>query len=189
MKTNRNIIKGAASGLVAGFIASWVMNQFQEVLSLVFEGREKPHGAQSLQEGLPDHGAGALLQERGLDDSSDDAAERTANFVAVEVFNQELSKNEKNIGGAIAHYMFGASTGAAYGIGAELFPSIVSAAELPFGAAVWVVADEIVTPALGLSKAAGSYSFSKHVYAFSSHLVYGVTTEFVRRSLRASLKN
>ena len=179
------VIKGAASGLVAGLIASWVMNQFQETLSLIMEGREKPHGAQSLQEGLPDHGASAVLQERGLDDSSDDAAERTANFVSAEVFDHELTKDEKHTSGALAHYMFGATTGAAYGVGAELFPGVAAGVGLPFGAALWVLADEIVTPALGLSKAASSYSFSKHAYALSSHLVYGLTTEFVRRALRS----
>jgi putative membrane protein len=184
-----NVMKGAASGLVAGLVASWVMNQFQETLSLVMEGREKPHGAQSLQEGLPDHGAGAMLQERGVDDGSDDAAERTANFISVEVFERKLSKDEKNVGGAIAHYLFGATTGALYGAGAELFPGVGVGAGLPFGAVVWVVADEIVTPGLGLSKAASSYSFSKHAYAFSSHLVYGLTTDLVLTFLRGKRKN
>jgi putative membrane protein len=123
-----------------------------------------------------------VLQERGLDDGSDDAAERTANFISVEVFDRELSKDEKNLGGAVAHYVFGATTGALYGVGAELFPSVTTGVGLPFGAAVWMVADEVVVPALGLSKAASSYSFSKHAYAFSSHLVYGLTTDLVRRA-------
>jgi hypothetical protein len=38
------VIKGPVSGFVAGLIASWVMNQFQETLSQVREGCQKPHG-------------------------------------------------------------------------------------------------------------------------------------------------
>ncbi|CAN5441930.1 hypothetical protein BH20ACI3_BH20ACI3_19520 [soil metagenome] len=49
---NRNesdVWKGAAAGLVAGFVASWTMNQFQAAWSKAAEGFEKPHGAQSMQ--------------------------------------------------------------------------------------------------------------------------------------------
>jgi hypothetical protein len=183
-KTTENVIKAAASGLIGGLIASWVMNQFQRTLGQILEGNEKPHGAQSLQQGMPDHGASAILQERGLDSSDDNAAERTANFISATVFDQELSEDEKHQGGALAHYIFGATTGVAYGVGAEMFPSLAAGVGLPFGAAVWLMADEIVTPALGLSKSAASYPLSKHAYAFSSHLVYGLTTELVRKALR-----
>jgi uncharacterized membrane protein YagU involved in acid resistance len=85
--------------------------------------------------------------------------------------------------------IFGATTGAFYGAGAELFPVVAVGAGLPFGATVWVVADEIMTPGLGLSKAASSYSFSKHAYAFSSHLVYGFTTDLVLTLLRGKRKH
>jgi uncharacterized membrane protein YagU involved in acid resistance len=59
----------------------------------------------------------------------------------------------------------------------------------PFGAAVWLIADEIVVPAIGLSKSGKEYPLSTHVYAFASHLVYGITTEVVRRTVRRALGN
>ncbi len=52
---------------------------------------------------------------------------------------------------------------------------------MPFGAAVWLVADDAVVPALGFSKAVTEYPLSTHAYALSSHLVYGLTTDVVRR--------
>jgi putative membrane protein len=58
---------------------------------------------------------------------------------------------------------------------------------LPFGAAVWVIADEAVVPALGLSKSGKDYPLSTHVYAIASHLVFGLTTELVRRNVRRAL--
>jgi uncharacterized membrane protein YagU involved in acid resistance len=51
----------------------------------------------------------------------------------------------------------------------------------------WLVADEISVPLLGLSKGPTAYPVSTHVYAFASHLVYGMTAELSRRTLRQVL--
>jgi putative membrane protein len=48
----------------------------------------------------------------------------------------------------------------------------------------WLVVDETAVPVLGLSKPPTDYPASTHVYALASHLVYGLTAELVRRSLR-----
>jgi hypothetical protein len=42
-------------------------------------------------------------------------------------------------------------------------------------------------PALGLSKSSEEYPLSIHAYALTSHLVYGLTTEVVRRAVRKAL--
>jgi len=44
-----------------------------------------------------------------------------------------------------------------------------------------------VVPALGLSKPANEYPVSKHAIALSSHLVYGLMTDFLRRLTRRAL--
>lgn len=183
----KSVAKGLVVGAAAGLAASWVMNQFQKILTRAFESEEKPHGAQSAQDGSPHHGAAAALQKLGLDDERDNAAERTANIVAVKVFDRELSRSEKRTGGEVSHYVFGAVTGAIYGGAAEVLPEVAIGAGLPFGAAVWLVADEIVVPALGLSKSAAAYPVSKHAYALASHLVYGATTNILRRLARSAL--
>ena len=82
------------------------------------------------------------------------------------------------------HYAFGASTGAVYGAMAELAPGVTAGSGLMFGAAVWVVADEAIVPALGLSKPPTEYPLSVHAYALSAHLVYGLTAEITRRAVR-----
>ena len=84
-----------------------------------------------------------------------------------------LTDEEKEVGGTILHYVFGATTGLAYGIASELLPIFRSAWGLPFGAVVWIVADETVVPALGLSKHARKYSAPTIAYALAAHLVYG----------------
>ena len=55
------------------------------------------------------------------------------------------------------------------------------------GAALFVFADEIGVSALGLSGKPTAYPLNSHVYALTSHLVYGVTTEIARRGLRAAI--
>jgi len=178
------MIAGAAGGLVA----SWVMNQFQALLSRVTHGVERPHGAQSLQTGSPRHGVARDLQKRGRDREADTAAVRTAVAVSDRLFGLELADREKReIVGAVVHYAFGVATGGLYGAMAEVKPATTTGAGLPFGAAVWLIADEIIVPALGLSKPPTKYPLSTHAYSIASHLVYGLTTEIVRREARRAL--
>ncbi|MFY9554849.1 MAG: DUF1440 domain-containing protein [Blastocatellia bacterium] len=181
------VTKGLLAGSVGGLAASWVMNVFQKGLSKIFEGDQKPHGAQSLQQGSPGHGVAAELRDRGVDDPDDNAAERTANFAAVSILDRGLSESEKHTAGGVVHYVFGISTGAVYGAASELFPDVAKGFGLPFGASVWLLADEITVPALGLSKSAKDYPISKHVYALASHLVYGVATDLTRRMVKRVL--
>jgi hypothetical protein len=179
--------KGLVSGAVGGLVASFVMNQFQSFVGKRLAGKSRSHGAQSLQSGLPTHGIGRELQERGRDDRRDDATMRLANAISTFVFDHRLTKSEKHIAGAALHYAYGISTGAAYGVVAEFLPTVTVGEGMPYGALVWVTADEGVVPALGLSKSPTEYPLSVHLYAFSSHLVYGLTNEVVRRLVRTNL--
>jgi putative membrane protein len=182
-----NVWKGLAAGVVGGLVASAVMNQFQAVVSKLIEGEERSHGAQSLQQGSPQHGVGGELQAKGKDREDDDAPERLANAISVGVFDHELTKREKDAAGVAFHYAMGATSGALYGAVAEFAPAVKTGAGLPFGAAVWVAIDEGLVPAVGLSKSPAEYPLAIHAYSFASHLVYGLTTEIVRRAVRNAL--
>jgi hypothetical protein len=188
MQNKTNIAKGIVAGVAGGLVASAVMNKFQAVWGKLMENEERPHGAQSLQQDLPDHGISLELQRRGSDDPDDNAAVRTGNAVSEFVFHHKLSKSEKETAGAIAHYAMGVTSGAIYGAAAEVLPIAKIGQGMPFGAAVWAIADEAVVPALGLSKPGSEYPLSIHIYAIASHLVYGVTTEVVRRNVRRVLE-
>ena len=178
--------KGIVAGVIGGLVASVAMNQFQKLWQKIAEGRERSHGAQSMQQGAPRHGAGEMLRERGVDSDDDDAAERTASAIAVGVFDHELTEGGKEAAGTAVHYAFGVGTGALYGAAAELAPALTAGAGLPFGAAVWLAADEGLVPLLGLSKTPREYPLSTHAYSLASHFVYGLTTELVRRAVRGT---
>jgi putative membrane protein len=180
--------KGMAAGVAGGLIGGWVMNQFQSIWSRWSHGSSRPHGAQSLQQGSPQRGVGRELRRRGDEEEGDDAAVRVAKAVSADVFRHRLKNNEKEKAGAVSHYVMSATSGGIYGALAERLPGATTGAGLPFGAAVWVVADEFVVPALGLSKKPTEYPLSIHAYALASHLVYGLATEMGRRAVRSALR-
>jgi uncharacterized membrane protein YagU involved in acid resistance len=71
-----------------------------------------------------------------------------------------------------------------YGASAETQPSTTAGAGVPFGTAVWLAADEVGLPLAGLSAPPTKYPLSRHLTAFASHMVFGLTVEGVRRLLR-----
>ncbi len=162
-----NILKGLVAGLAGGLVASWTMNQFQAAWTRIQEGSEKPHGAQS--------------QDAG---DQDDATVKTAKIISRDVLGHELQESEKKPAGAAVHYAFGTVTGGLYGALAEVTPQVTTGAGVPFGAAFWLLADEISVPLLGLAKGPTEYPVSTHAYALASHLIYGATAELSRRAIR-----
>ena len=187
-KREANILKGALAGFIGGLVASWTMNQFQSALSRLMEGVEKPHGAQSLKPAGGEEGVQEMRREPAEDsEEQEDATEKIADAISENIFGRDLDKDEKEAAGAVVHYAFGAAMGGVYGIAAEVAPEAGAGLGLPFGAIFWMAADELVVPLLGLAAKPSEYSLSTHAYALASHLVYGLTTEVVRKSVRSVL--
>jgi putative membrane protein len=163
------IWKGAVAGAVGGLIASWVMNQFQ-----TSSARQAASQKQSRSPNV----------SKQQKENGEDATVKAAELVVENVAGRPLRETQKPKAGALVHYAFGTALGVLYGAAAEMIPQIASVWGLPYGAAVFVGADEIAVPALGLSKPPTEYPASKHAYALASHLVYGATLETVRRVIR-----
>jgi putative membrane protein len=177
---NRSVLNGALAGALAGVAGALAMNQFQRLAGLVGQGRE----ADDATIGVPRSGRGPQPAQ-AIGNASDDATARVAN-AALSVVGYELTDaRSKQMAGEFVHLVFGGINGALYGIAAELDPRVTVAAGVPFGGSVWVVADEGIVPALGLSRGPREASAGLLAYGFLSHCVYGFTTELVRKSLRA----
>jgi hypothetical protein len=179
-----DVWKGFAAGLVGGLVASWTMNRFQDLWSKVASSIETAPGEQ-YQEGSSDYAA--AVREATQDSEAevpDDTTVRTASAISEGLFHHRLTPGEKKIAGPAVHYVLGTGVGGLYGAAAEVAPNVTMGMGVPFGAAFWLVVDEGAVPLLGLSKAPTAYPLSTHVYALSSHFVYGITAELVRRALR-----
>jgi putative membrane protein len=170
-----NVIKGLVAGLVGGLVASWTMNRFQDVWLKLAD-----HEAGSDQGSKPE-------PQQSNNEEQDDTTVRTASAISEGLFDHKLTESEKKIAGPSVHYSLGTGVGGLYGAVAEVAPEVTVGVGLPFGAAFWLVVDEGAVPLLGLSKAPNKYPLSTHVYALTSHFVYGLTAELVRRLVRKAL--
>jgi uncharacterized membrane protein YagU involved in acid resistance len=110
-----------------------------------------------------------------------------ADELAHTVLHRDLTEREEQVAGEIVHYAYGATLGGLYGGLAEELPAVTAGAGTAYGAVTWFVGDEVMVPALRLSRPPTQYPLSTHAYALASHLVYSVTLEGVRRGVRAVL--
>ena len=166
------ITANIAAGVAGGLIASYVMEKAQSVIERLAHGNEGASG-----------GGG---QQHRRQHEGEPATYKAADAIAESVVDRPVPRQYKPAAGAAIHYAFGGVVGALYGALAATKRDVTVAAGIPFGAAVWLVADEIGVPAAGLAKRPTEYPMSKHASALAAHLVYGATTELVRRGLMAA---
>lgn len=166
-RCSTNLWRGAGVGLLAGIAGAYAMDLFQAFLGGLSSGggsRQENSGQQPA--------------------SSEPATVKAADAIAGRILSRPLEQSEKEPAGQAMHYAMGAVTGAIYGVIADALPQAGIGAGLPLGAAVWAIADEGAVPALNLSKPFCEYPASSHISALLSHLVYGVTTDGVRRLIQ-----
>ena len=117
----------------------------------------------------------------------EDSTEKVADAIACAITGQHLSKQAKKQAGPLVHYGFGCVMGSAYGAIAEYSSQARLGFGTLFGAVLFVGADEIVVPALGLGKSPAEDTISNQVSHLAAHLVYGAAVEIGRRGLRSLL--
>ena len=188
-----NLWKGLAAGLIGGLVASWTMNRFQDAWSKLAKDIESCSDNQfqnvwgEFAEGLKESHGAQVSKPGPKPDVQEDTTVRAASAVAESLFDHKLTQSEKKIAGPAVHYILGTGVGGLYGAAAEIAPKVTAGTGLPFGAVFWLVVDEGAVPLLRLSKGPTAYSFSAHAYALSSHIVYGLTAEVVRRAVRNAM--
>lgn len=170
-----SIPAGVVAGLVGGLVATWAMSEFQALWSQAAESFESPSAAGR-------HDA-RDWQERN--EGGTNANEIAAQVVATHTVDRPLTRRELAVAAAMMHYAFGAAVGAMYGGVAETSDAARALGGAGLGTVVWLGADEIAMPVLGLSDPDEHYPIEAHAQSFAAHLVFGVTAELVRRGVRA----
>ena len=167
--SDSDFLKGLVAGVAGGLLASLVMEQFQALWTKVSETLQESEGdARTKRKAKP-------------------MTVKAADAISEQVFGHKVRKKKQKLAGEAVHYAMGATSGAIYGAMAEVTLLVTAGEGLAFGTAVWLVADELSLPALGLSKPPTKTPLSTHVYALASHFVYGAVTEAVRRVVRKAL--
>ncbi len=166
-------VRGVLAGVAGGLVASWAMNVWSA----------GPGSALAKQVETPD-------EQKQLANLSDgeDATMKTADAVAsLAQGGQHLTHEQRETGGPVVHYTYGALVGGLYGGLAEYLPLVRSGFGTTYGSALFVGGDLLAVPALGLSKPVAAYPASSFAGPFTAHLVYGATMELVRRVVRLVL--
>jgi putative membrane protein len=169
-----NLWLGAVAGAIGGAVGSWAIVRFNHALGRTEHGHPpRQHRRHS-----------ASPNDTDATISDEPATIQVASIVAGAVTDAQLDDREKQIGASLVHYAFGAAVGACYGAAAEYRQGATALAGLPFGTGVWIAADELGLPLVGLARKPTDYPAARHLAAFASHLVFGLATEAVRRQLR-----
>ena len=169
-------VRGILAGAVGGIVAAWVMNQF-----ITGAGPKLQEVVQSDEQNQEQQ----KQQEQQKDNPQPDATMKTADAIVNKVTGGEhLSWEGEQRGGPIVHYAFGALMGGLYGGLTEYSPAVRSAFGTTFGSLLFAGADLLAVPALGLSGSPKDAPASSFATPLAAHLVYGATTELVRRIVR-----
>ncbi|SRR5579883_2909063 len=163
MQGRGGVWRGVIAGAIGGLAASWVMPQFQKAVARAL-GRSGPHEGED-----------------------EDATVKMARKVSCAVADHELSDEEKKVAGPLVHYAYGTGIGALYGGLAERYRGATWGFGSAYGAAAWVLGDEVAIPALRLGKGPKEAPGSRQAQMLAAHLVYGVTLEGVRRLVQMAM--
>ena len=162
------------AGGLGGIAGTWAMNEFQREWTLAVEG-PPPESAAGKHDARD-------WQERDEHQNSNELAAQAA---ARALLGRALTRAELRTAAPALHFAFGAAMAGLYGGWASRRDGGSVATGLAFGAALWLVADVVAMPVLGLSRPTTRRPLEKHLQALASHLVYGMTTELVRQPCEA----
>lgn len=173
--SNKHPVRGILAGVAGGLVASWVMNEFMA----------GPGQTLTKAVNTPEENRQAARQDPN---ASQDATMKAADRLTETVTGgQHLTWQQQKTGGPIVHYAFGALMGGLYGLVSEYSSLFSSGFGTGFGSALFAGADLFAVPALHLSKPLDETPAHTLATPYAAHLVYGATTELVRRVARTVL--
>ena len=107
--------------------------------------------------------------------------------LAEKIAGHHLDRRTKTAAGQAIHWGFGAAVGAAYGAVAEYYPAVTAKEGATFGLTLMSLTHETSLPAMELAEPAEAQSFRERSSEATSHVVYGLVAERVRRIVRGVL--
>ena len=150
-------------GAMAGVAATWLMGK---VTSYLYA-----HESQRVREREDSARSGATAYEV--------AAEKIAGLAG-----KSLSKEQEQRYGQRIHWALGLGAGAAYSLLRDRVPAAALANGLLFGAAFFLLMDEGLVYALGLTPGPSNFPWQTHARGLAGHLAFGVTTDGALSLLR-----
>ena len=147
------IVTDVAVGVAAGVVGALAMKAFQSAWINVTETAPKAH--------IAENAANALSQA-----------------IAGKPVRHSAMKSAINA----MRYGTGAIAGGAYGLVAGVLPLATAGGGALYGGLLWLTADGLALPALGLSPQPSKTSVREHSYALASCLVFALAMDLTRRT-------
>lgn len=165
------MIAAAAAGLIAGAVATWIMDRFQynwwDVAAWIERWRARSAPAPAAAPAAP-----AAIPT--TEEFSGPSTAKVANWLFRRWKGRNLNAAEKGPAGELVHYVFGIANAVLFGVLMGAFGSVAVGWGVLFGVALFVLMDELGLWALGLAKGPWNYAAYIHAYAFAAHVVYGL---------------
>ena len=192
----QDVLKGVLAGAIGGLAGSLLMVLTKSAIQKFSQRREnaarpareyaqvKPGGLESERFGYGEPAEMREWRPPRRQVQEEPPTEKLAHKISRGIMRRELSPGGKHLGGQVVHYGYGTAMGAIYGGLAEVAPPVTAGLGMPAATVLWAVSDEMALPALRLSKRPREYSLSQHAMFLGTHLIYGFTTELIRRTLR-----
>lgn len=141
-------------GAAAGLVAAFVMNLYQGVAAPLF----------------------------GADKGNDDPATVKAADSLKRLFGGDpVTQKRRALAGSLVHYAFGAVLGIAYAGLVAFDSSVAFGFGVAYAIVIALVFDDTLVPALGWGAWPWQSGLASQAYSLSSHIVFGVVLEGVRR--------
>ena len=170
---SKHLVRGVLAGMAGGLVAAWMMNEFSGTL-----GKKLDDAVESP----------ADKRELAAESDGEDATMKAADRIVETVTGgRHLTHEQREVGGPIVHYSMGTLTGGVYGALAEYCPAVRAGFGTTFGGVLFATADVFGVPAFHLGGWPDEYPVSSYASPLVGHLIYGVTTELVRRVVREIL--
>lgn len=159
---NRSTGAALLRGAVAGAVATWTMDRITTWL-YARENQAAREREDNARNGKTAYGV---------------AAEKAAS-----VAGAELSDQQRQRFGTGIHWALGIGAGAVYGMLRNRYSAIGLARGLAFGAAFWLLVDELATPLMGLTPGPAAFPWQTHARGLAGHLAYGMAEDAVVEGL------
>lgn len=162
-------LRDATLGAMGGLFASWVMGAAQASINKLGDQR-------------------TLRRERIAGESAGGSATEKLAARVARPFGVLLNERQRQTGGQIVHYAYGAAWGAAFGLLARRIALPPIAAGCAFGASLWLISDEVLVPIFKLSPPPPRFPLSTHGKALAAHVIYGAVADGSFRALGSALR-
>ena len=176
MFKSRSALKGFMAGAIGGALGTLVLNVFQKA-SL--------EGTRVAEKKIAGTTKYTQQQEKLLENfekAHNETAEEAARAVGI-----DFSAEQHPRAAMITEFAFGILCAGVYGALAEFVPSVTAGFGTVYGSVLFAGASEVVLPAIGFVPSPAARTPVQHVGGWSGNVVYGASTEGVRRLLRSTL--